>query len=240
MEFCCPPLPGASRLVKGSSHMCWILPSVLEDARVEEQEPLVSSLWWAAEVTVAVAVFWDFLGAFHHKCAFLSHARLMSRTLTSIWWVQITKIELIRNIINALDFYSKTMNVALGTAAWLKCIFTGAFSACLWIFKADLNWGFKQFFWSSNGSAEQLAFSHQEQAFCFKASRVVDSVCSRLDKWSLFGVTFLQGKAISLYGAEPAWTVINRGQERWMPRSLCDFFDTINITAWGTFARKCT
>lgn len=144
MEFCCPPLPGASRRVKGSSHMCWILPSVLGNDRVEEQEPLVSSLWWVAEVTVAVAVFWDFLGAFHHKCAFLSHARLMSRTLTSIWWVQITKIELIRIIINGLDFYSKTMSVALGTATWLKCIFTGAFSACLWTFKADLNWVFEQ------------------------------------------------------------------------------------------------
>lgn len=69
-----------SSLVKDSSHMCWIPPSVLEDALVEEQEPLVSSVWWVAEATVAVAVFWDSLGAFHHKCAFLSHARLMTET----------------------------------------------------------------------------------------------------------------------------------------------------------------
>lgn len=54
----CPLLPGVSSLLKGSSHMCWILPSVLEDVLVEKQEPLVSPVWWMAEATVAAAVLW--------------------------------------------------------------------------------------------------------------------------------------------------------------------------------------
>lgn len=130
---------------------------------------------------MSVAVFRDSPGAFHHKCAFLSHARLMSGALISVCWVHISKIEFTWIIINGFDFDSLT-------------------SGTLWTFKADLNCVFAQprgFCWSCNGSAEQLVFSHQRQAFCFKALGMEDGVCSGLDKCSLFGATFVQGEAVS-------------------------------------------
>lgn len=185
MEFCCPLLPGVSSLVKGSSHMWWILPSVLEDALVDEQEPLVWPLWWAAEATVAVAVFWDSLGAFHHKCAFLTHAHLVSGTLTSVWWVQITKIKLIPIVIYGLDFYSKTMNVALGTATWLKSVVTGAFSADLMTFKADLYCVFEQFSGVLMAPQSSLSFLTRSKHFTSRlcgwwtafAAGLINEVC---------------------------------------------------------------
>lgn len=211
MEFRYPLLPGLSSLVKGFSHMCWILPSVLEDAIVEEQGPLVPCLWWGAEVTVAVAVFWCSPGAFHHKCAFLIHARSMNqgvRPVTDgckspksnsfgIWWV-------------GLIFILKRWVSYFVLLPEIKCF-----------------WTVRTVFSRSKGSTAQLVFPHQERTFFFKASRVVGSVCSRLDKWSLFGVTFLQGKAISYVRSRKllsplVWTAVNWGRGQRTPWSLCD------------------
>lgn len=116
---------------------------------------------------------------------FLTHACLVSGTLTSVWWVQITKIKLIPVVIYGSDFYSETMNVALGTATSLKYIFTGAFSADLWTFKADLYCVFEQFSGVLMAPQSSLSFLTRSKHFASRlrgwwtafAAGLINGVC---------------------------------------------------------------
>lgn len=126
-------------------------------------------------------------------------------------------------------------------------VFTGGVSARLGTFKANLNCFYltvaQFFFWNSTVSAEQLVFSYQEGAFFSKASRVVDSVSNRLDKRSLFGVTLLQGKAISWEPSRISSLASKGDKQRSGAIGVMIsawHLLTINIAWRGAFSSRCT